>query len=47
MEDTAAAAPYDGCASETGKGNGERRCKALYASAEVESVDLRRTDRFA
>lgn len=39
MLDTAAAAPYepDGV-SEIGRGRGERLCRALYASAEVEFV---------
>ena len=40
MLDTAAAAPYDPDdeVSATGRGRGDRLCRALYASADVESV---------
>ena len=40
MLETAAAAPYepDGEVSAIGRGRGDLRCKALYASAEVEFV---------
>ena len=40
MLETAAAAPYEGPVSATGRGNGDRLCKALYASALVEFVLL-------
>ena len=42
MEDTAAAAPYWGEVSETGRGRGDLLCRALYASADVELVDFAR-----
>lgn len=44
MEDTAAAAPYCGELSDTGRGSGDLRCRALYARAEVEVVLLKRRD---
>lgn len=42
MEDTAAAAPYEGELSDTGRGGCKRRWTALYARAEVEFVDFDR-----
>ena len=36
IDETAVGASHCGEVSETGSGDGERRCKALYARAEVE-----------